>query len=299
MNVTERIEKKILWLSFGAGSVFAIGEFLMAIYSQSQSVLMDAAYDASELIIIGLTLFLTPLFHKPVSEKRPFGYSQVESIFVIIKGFMMLSVTLGLSVSSIQLALSGGNHVDASQISLFQLALGAVSLCILLVMMRLNRSISSPTITAEIYGWKLDVAYSIGMSLAFFASTFFEGTKLEVISPYFDQIIALLVVIFMLPEAIRMLWRAIKDVFLFSPETETMDAIKETCGDILSQYNFEPVFFDVTRTGRRIWVSVYFTIAEEALSIEKLREADERVSSALSEQIENCYSELVLTASSD
>lgn len=277
--------------------MFAIAEFLMAIYSHSQSVLMDAAYDASEMVIITLTLFLTPLFHKPISEKRPFGYSQVESIFVIIKGFMMLSVTLGLSVSSIELALSGGNHVDAAQISIFQLVLGVVSLCILLVMLKLNRSISSPTITAEIYGWKLDVAYSLGMSLAFFASTFFKGTRLEVLSPYFDQIIALLVVVFMLPESLRMLWRAIKDVFLFSPEEDTMDSIKETCGEILSSYSFEPVFYDVTRTGRRIWVSVYFTIAEPSLLIDTLREADERVNAALSELIDNCYSELIPTTS--
>lgn len=40
----------------------------------------------SELVFIALLLFLTPLFHKPMSEKHPYGYFQVESIFVIIKG---------------------------------------------------------------------------------------------------------------------------------------------------------------------------------------------------------------------
>lgn len=62
---------------------------------------------------------------------------------------MLLSVTIGLSVNSIQLALSGGNNVNATQISAFQLILGMISVLVLLVMRRLNRNISSPTADAE------------------------------------------------------------------------------------------------------------------------------------------------------
>ena len=79
----------------------------------------DAVYDASELVFIALLLFLTPLFHKPVSEKHPYGYFQLESIFVIIKGVMMLSVTMGVSAEVLDSALSGGNPVNNAQVSLF------------------------------------------------------------------------------------------------------------------------------------------------------------------------------------
>ena len=91
---TEKREKQVLLLSFFAGLAFAVAEFIFSIYSHSQSALTDAVYDLSELVFIALLLFLTPLFHRPVSEKHPYGYFQVESIFVIIKGVMMLSVTL-------------------------------------------------------------------------------------------------------------------------------------------------------------------------------------------------------------
>ncbi|EJX00295.1 cation diffusion facilitator family transporter, partial [gut metagenome] len=64
-------ERTILWISFSTGVAFAVAEFISALFTHSQSVLMDAAYDSTELIVIILTLFLTPLFHKPVSEKRP------------------------------------------------------------------------------------------------------------------------------------------------------------------------------------------------------------------------------------
>ena len=170
--IAEKREKQILRLSFFSGLLFAAVEYIFSIYSHSQSALTDAVYDASELVFIALLLFLTPLFHKPVSEKHPYGYFQVESIFVIIKGVMMLSVTMGVSAEVLDSALSGGNPVDTAQVSLFQFCLGAASVLIFLVMKRMNRSLSSPTIQAELLGWKLDIAYSMGMSLAFFASRF-------------------------------------------------------------------------------------------------------------------------------
>lgn len=293
MKRNERMEKNILWLSLGTGLLFVIFEFFIAIYTSSQSVLMDAAYDASELLMIGLILFLMPLFHRPISEKRPFGYSQIESILVIIKGFMMLSVTLGLSANSIEIALSGGNKVDGGQISLFQLIIAIASLIILLIMLRMNRSVSSPIITAEIYGWKIDVAYSLGMSGAFFASTFLEGTALEFISPYFDQIIAVLIVIFMLPDALKLVFRAIKDVFLFSPEAETMNDIKSICAPVLEESGLNAVFYDVTRTGRRMWIAVYFSVHKDSLNMKKLKNATDQVNAALAEKYPDCVCELI------
>ena len=294
MNKEVKLEKRILWLSFWTGGLFALAEFFMAIYSGSQAVLMDAAYDASELLILGLMLFLMPLFHRPITEKLPFGFSQLESILVIIKGFMLLSVTFGLSAKSVEVALTGGNEVDGIQISIFQAVVALVSFGILLMMRRMNRTLSSPILDMEIYGWKVDVAYSLGMGLAFFGSTFLKGTPLEVISPYFDQIVSVLIVLFMMPEALKMLVRAIKDVFLFSPEKETMERIKEICGNVLERRGLEPVFYDVTRTGRRLWVSVYFRKDSEFLVVRALQDATREANEALSEEFDHCVCELIM-----
>ena len=83
-------------------------------------------------------------------------------------------------------------------------------------------------------------------------SRYLEKTPLGFITPYFDQIVAVLVMVFMLPESIKVLWSAVRDIFLFSPDKEFMNEIKTLCGPILEQYRFSPVFFDITRTGRHL-----------------------------------------------
>lgn len=281
-------------MSFLSGLAFAVVEFIFSIYSHSQSALTDAVYDASELVFIALLLFLTPLFHKPVSEKHPYGYFQVESIFVIIKGVMMLSVTMGVSAEVLDSALSGGNPVNNTQVSTFQFCLGAASILIFLLMKRLSRNLSSPTINAELLGWKLDILYSLGMSLAFFISQYLEKTPLGFISPYFDQIVAVLVMVFMLPESIRVLWGAVKDLFLFSPDKEFKDEAKNICNPILEQYHFSPVFFDITKTGRHLWIAVYFKIESENLAVQDFSNALNAINEKIQEQFQECTCELIL-----
>ena len=172
-------ERKILLTSFIAGLSFAIIEFFVGILSASQSVLTDAAYDASELLIIGFTLFLTPLFHKPATEKHPFGFLQLESVFVIFKGFAMMGITLTLTANSVLIMLRGGSSVDTVGISFFQLVLGLLCLVVYVFMKRMTKKHPSPTIAAELYGWRLDIFYSLGMAVAFFLSSFMEGTFLD------------------------------------------------------------------------------------------------------------------------
>lgn len=292
--ISERKEKTILRLSFVAGLAFALVELIFAIYSHSQSALTDAVYDASELVFIALLLFLTPLFHKPVSEKHPYGYFQLESIFLIVKGVMMLSVTLGVVVEVIESALSGGNPVDDLQVSLFQLCLGVASVVIYVIMRGVNKNSSSPTVEAELLGWRLDIGYSLGMSLAFFASSFLVKTPLAFIAPYFDQIIAVLVMVFMLPESVKMLWSSVRDIFLFSPDEELVEQIKQICTESMENYAFSPVFFDITRTGRHLWIAVYFKVSSATLAVEQLKKATEEVNQKISSQLEECTCELIL-----
>lgn len=289
-------ERLILWISFLAGLLFAVTEFGFAIYSHSQSALTDAVYDSSELVFIGLTLFLIPLFHKPISEKYPYSFYQVETIFLLIKGVMMLSVTFGISTEVIESALAGGNPVNSSQVSLFQLVLGIASVVIFILIKKLNHNLSSPTVDMEILGWKLDIGYSLGLSIAFFASTFLEQTPLAWIAPYFDQIMAVAVMVLILPETIQALWGAVKEIFLFSPDAETVQTIKAICTEILEKQRYAPVFFDITKTGRHLWVSVYFEISEDALSISQLEQTTQLVNERVNAQFSDATCELIVVS---
>lgn len=184
--------------------------------------------------------------------------------------------------------------VNNTQISIFQFCLGFASVFIFLVMKKLNKNLSSPTITAELLGWKLDIIYSFGMSFAFFISLYLKHTPFAWIAPYVDQVIAVVVMIFVLPESVKVLWKAIKDVFLFSPEETKMDEIKRLCNPILKKYQFSPIFYDVTKTGRHLWIAIYFQIEAESMVIKDLEHALKAVNEQVQKSYQECTCELIL-----
>ena len=104
---------------------------------------------------------------------------------------------------------------------------------------------------------------------------------------------AVVVAALMLPENLRMLWAAIKDVFLFSPDQEMLDQVKTVSTQVLEPYRFTPAFFDIIRTGRFLWISVYFTISEDTLRVADLSAATKQINHQLSMLFENCVCELI------
>ena len=89
---TLKREKSAMSLSLYGSLVFAIVEIGMAVFSGSQAVLLDAVYDSVEFFMMLPSIFLIPLLYRPSSEQHPFGYTQIETGFVVVKGAIMLSL---------------------------------------------------------------------------------------------------------------------------------------------------------------------------------------------------------------
>lgn len=289
----ERFEKRIFKISFWTGVFFVLLEFVMAVMSKSQAILVDTAFDAAELIVIGASLALTPLFYKPISERRPFGYFQCESLFIIIKGFMLISVTVSLMMGNIQMILSGGNHVDSNQVAVMEMLLTVLSFLVLMTLRHYNKMVKSPLADAEVYGWKVDFIGGFSLSVAFLVPLLLKDTALAWIIPYFDQLVAIALAVVMLPEPVKMVITAFKNLILFSPDRDITEGINHRVTEVLKEFNYLPEFIDITQTGRRIWVAVTFKVQEEALRLEELRLAHERISAELLKEQEGITVELI------
>ena len=68
-----KLEKRALAISMYGGIFFVFIEFAMAVFTTSQSILMDSVYDAAELIMVIASFRIIPLLYRPTTEKHPFG----------------------------------------------------------------------------------------------------------------------------------------------------------------------------------------------------------------------------------
>ena len=289
----EEKERKIILFSLFAGLVLLFIEIAMSIETNSQAMLMDALYDSIDIIIVALTLFLINLYHKPISEKKPFGFSQLESFFILLKTFMILALNVSIIINAVVLIVNGGREVDVTTISVFQFVLFIGNLVTWIMIRHFNKKINSPTIKAEVLSWKADVFYSIGLAFAFFMVQFLKGTKFNNLVLYFYQIVVIISGIIMLPDLLKVLKENITSVLLFAPSDELVSKIKSIVEKSLENMDAEILHYDIIKTGRKIWISIYFKTMNDILDVKQLKQKTLECSEKLNKQIGNVYFELV------
>lgn len=293
MEESLRLEKRILKLSFAGSAAFLLSECIMAFITASHAVLMDCVYDIADIIMLGPFMILVPLLYKPVTEKRPYGFSQVESLFIMIKTGLLIFITAQLIVESVQMILDGGHTVNAGVIAAFELAVSAACVIMYLLLNHMNKRYSSPTVKAEIYIWKLDALSTLGVGMAFVIQLILQRTALAWVSPYIDPGIAIIMAAILLKEPISMFWGSIKNLILFAPKKEVVDHVREIAESSLKKHEFDINFLDVIKTGRKIWIEVYILQEDDLISIQELKQAHDEIIGELEKEYDNVYLELI------
>lgn len=290
---TPKKEKSAMSVSLYGNLFFVVVELAMAAYTGSQAVLLDGVYDGIEFFMLLPSVFLIPLLYKPANEKRPFGYMQVETLFLVIKGITMTAVTIGLITNNINLMLHGGHTVSFNTVVYFELFASVLGIAVTFYLKKKNRSLNSPLVDVEMQGWKIDSLISAGMAAAFLLPAIIPFGWFQPVVPYLDQIITIVLSLVMLPIPIRTVIAGIRDLVLLPPDEETIEEIKETVEPILREYNYSHLYYDILKTGRKLWISAYITLDKEEVSLTKFQIAQTRCIEALAQKYLDFYFELL------
>ncbi len=288
-----KTEKKILNLSLTGSIIFLLAEIFFAIYTGSKAVLMDCVYDIADLVMIGPFIVLVPLLYKPMTERKPYGFAQVESLFVLIKYCILLGVDVVLVLNCVKTILSGGNEVDANVLAVFELAVSAGCVLMYLVLHRFQKKYSSPSIKAELFIWKLDALSTLGVGCAFVLNLILMRTSLSFICPYVDPGIAIILAIVLIKEPIEMIFDSLRSLVLFAPDSEIKEKIEEISRAALSAEGCEITAIEVIKTGRKIWAEIYFLPAGNTIDLVRLKELDRRINDTAKAEFDSVYIDLL------
>lgn len=289
----QKREKSAMSVSLYGNLVFVVIELVMALVTDSQAVLLDAVYDGVEFCMLLPSIFLIPLLYKPSNEEHPFGYMQIETIFVVVKGITMTAVTFGLIFNNINLMLHGGHIVSFHTVAGFELFACILGIIVTVYLYYKNKQMESPLINMEMQGWRIDSFISLGMTVAFLLPMLIPFDWFQHIVPYLDQLITIVLSLVMIPAPIHTVITGIRDLMLIPPEEETIDDIKETIEPIIGVYGHKNLYYDIVRTGRKLWISVYISFEKDIVSLSKFKQLQDQCIKALASKYSDFYFELL------
>ena len=280
---TLRLEKIIMKISALSGLAIGAMEFIMFIMTDSQAILIDGLYDWMGVVIIISYVFVQPLLYRPVSERTPYGYAQMETVFVLVKCSILICMTVYIIFDNLRglLRQDRAGEIDSGFIARFELAVFVICLIAYLVLRYFSKKVEAPMISAEMMEWKLDIYLTFGSFAGFSLVPLFRSLGVSFIADNIDPIIAIIIAVFMVIQPVRMFCQALREIILLAPDEKMVANIKSVAGGLVEQYPYEVTFFDIVETGRKVWISLYIRSVNGVYHIEKIRELQRKLQEAL------------------
>ncbi|MFR3833993.1 MAG: cation transporter [Eubacterium sp.] len=287
------MENKILKLSLTGTIIFTVVEVIAAVLLGSKTVIADGIFDLFDLMLLLPMFILVPFLYKPVSENKPYGFSQIESLLVLLKYTVLLVVVINMIVSNVKILLNGGHTVDAFSVLMYESTLCFFCILMLLFLRHLSRSYSSLMIQSELYLWKVDVVSTLGISVAFLFQLLLANTELKFIIPYIDSSVAIVVSLFLLKEPVVQIFKTLRELVLFSPEKKIMDEIRIVVKEDIKTYDYSLDFLDVTQTGRKTWIEVYVKSKSDIIKVKDFKNIQEHITKDLENKFDQISVEII------
>lgn len=279
-------EKLILRVSCIMSTFFLLCEIAAAIWTKSQAVLIDCLYDSVDLLMLLPLMLLVPKLYKPVSERWPYGLSQLEPLFIIIRCTILLVMDFFLMKDCIEMIIDGGHIINAHAVAGFEFGMALCCVIMYIILRIMCRRYMSPAMESELYVWKVDAYSTAGVGLAFVIQIIIQKTQLAWLTPYIDPGIAVVMAVILLWEPIVMIYEAVRSLILAAPKEEVRDEIRKVIEAEVTPYGYHLDFLDTVKTGRRIWVDVYLIFPSDTVDLSALKTIQDNAVNILNGELE-------------
>ncbi|UQB41271.1 cation transporter [Thiomicrospira microaerophila] len=274
-----KLEKRALDFSVWGNVFMVVIGVGFAIVSASDAIMLDGLYSFIHLLIALLTLRVSRLVMKPSNDDYPFGYWMYEPMINLAKGLMIITLLALALFNAFSALYSGGTEVVLGM-AVFYAVLATVG-CFVSgwFVGSLGKRAHSPLALVDAKNWLVDGYISAAMLGVFLAAYFVQDTDWAHWVPYFDPIMVIVLVAFIVIVPLSIMRDAWNEIVGKHPGDDIEDKIRDLIDSVISSALHKGYRLRLVMTGRFLLVHIYFKIeADSPLdSIEALDDVREQL----------------------
>lgn len=271
----EARELLALRLSSGLTILFAGGALSIALFSDSETMTLEAMSGLVDVLVSFLALYVIRKVHAPANRHYQFGYAKYEPLMTAIEGILLAAVC----ASAIGYAIRDLVHPDVvddpTLIIVYSFASFVVSVVFGYWMKRVGRQ-GSQLVAAEAELWVVDGWLALGVCAAFVIAQILRGTPYDRATGYVDPVVCIVLSLILLRKPFEILKDSLGDLVDANPYPETANAVEQSAGAVAERFGLGGVqWVRVRKAGRRVFVLVSFFEAPspELQTMERVRQA--------------------------
>jgi cation diffusion facilitator family transporter len=273
---TQQRELLALRLSSLLTTLFAAAAILIAIFSDSETMTLEAMSGVVDVLLSLLAIFVIRKVHEPANSRYHFGYAKYEPLMTAVEGILLTAVC----ASAIGYAVRDFLHPDAVDNPRLVIVYSALSFLVSVVfgvwMRRVGRQTTSQLVTAEAELWIVEGWLALGVFVAFAVAEVMRRTGAAPASAYVDPAVCVILSLILLRKPYEILKESLADLVDANPYAETVNAVEDSARAVAQRFGLKGLeWVRVRKAGRRVFVMVsFFEDADEPLQgMDRVRQA--------------------------
>ncbi|MGH7331584.1 MAG: cation diffusion facilitator family transporter [Candidatus Rokuibacteriota bacterium] len=249
--------------------VFASGAVVIALFSDSETMTLEAMSGVVDVLISFLCIFVIRKVHQPADRHYHFGYAKYEPLMTTVEGLLVTAVC----ASAIGYAVRDLLHPDPVENPRLVIVYSLISFLVSIVfgawMKRVGHRTTSQLVQAEAELWIVEGWLALGVFAAFGISEIMKRWGSIQASSYVDPSVCIILSVILLRKPYDILKESLADLVDANPYAETVNAVEESARACVERFQLKGLeWVRVRKAGRRVFVLVSFFLDPDRLAQE-------------------------------
>ena len=241
-------------LSLFSNSTLIIIKLIVALATGSVSIISEAIHSTMDLLAATIAFFSVKISDKPADDIHPYGHGKVENISGVIESLLILAASALIIIEAIKKLIVPGNVESIILGFIVMFISSAINFMVSRKLYKIAKQEDSIALEADALHLKADVYTSLGVGIGLLLIWI---TKLH----FLDPIIAILVAIFILKEAIKLLVSSFNPLLDVKLSSDEIEIIKNSINKFSSIYcNYHN--FKTRKSGRDRYIELHLVFPE-------------------------------------
>ncbi|MFT8349519.1 cation diffusion facilitator family transporter [Clostridium saccharoperbutylacetonicum] len=245
---------KVARLSLLSNSTLIILKLIVGLATGSVSIISEAIHSTMDLLAAIIAFFSVKISDKPADDVHPYGHGKIENVSGVIEALLILVASIWIMIEAVSKLVEPGEVESIGLGFIVMFISSAINFVVSKKLYAVAKQEDSIALEADALHLKADVYTSLGVGIGLLLMWV---TKLN----YLDPIVAILVAIFILKEAVELLISAFNPLLDAKLSNDEINIIKNNINKYSTIYcNYHN--FKTRKSGRIRYIELHLVFPE-------------------------------------
>ncbi len=257
------MERRALVLSAGGALVMAFLGFGFALLTRSEALMLDGLFSLLGFVMALGAIRISRLVYEPSNSSFQFGYAGFEPLFNVVKGLVIIFISILALYSSMMVIQAGGREINLGWAMIYAIVVSSSCFIVFAALTHVASKTGSSLVKVDAKSWLLDGLITFAVLLGFLLSYLAKDTDWDWIVPYADPLVVLVLVALSLPIPYLIIRDGLRELLLGAPELEFQQQLQQKLEPVFTENGYQSHGIRIAKTGRMIYIYIIVLLQKQ------------------------------------